>query len=103
LVAAQRFLSSKVADELVIGTVVGVDEHPGARAPSLLLTLDLGTYGTHEVVLPTGAYEAHDLQGAQIACRREVDGATVLGAHSHGTGFVPLRPWGDVEPGTLLS
>jgi tRNA-binding EMAP/Myf-like protein len=102
-VAAQRFLSSKVADELVIGTVVGVDEHPGARAPSLLLTLDLGTYGTHEVVLPTGAYEAHDLQGAQIACRREVDGATVLGAHSHGTGFVPLRPWGDVEPGTLLS
>jgi hypothetical protein len=69
----------------------------------LLLTLDLGTYGTHEVVLPTGAYEAHDLQGAQIACRREVDGATVLGAHSHGTGFVPLRPWGDVEPGTLLS
>jgi hypothetical protein len=103
LVAAQRFLSSKVADELVIGTVVGVDEHPGARAPSLLLTLDLGTYGTHEVVLPTGAYEAHDLQGAQIACRREDDGATVLGAHSHGTGFVPLRPWGDVEPGTLLS
>jgi hypothetical protein len=102
-VAAQRFLSSKVADELVIGTVVGVDEHPGARAPSLLLTLDLGTYGTHEVVLPTGAYEAHDLQGAQIACRREDDGATVLGAHSHGTGFVPLRPWGDVEPGTLLS
>jgi hypothetical protein len=103
LVAAQRFLSSRVADELVIGTVVGVDEHPGARAPSLLLTLDLGTYGTHEVVLPTGAYEAHDLQGAQIACRREDDGATVLGAHSHGTGFVPLRPWGDVEPGTLLS
>ena len=92
-----------MADEIVIGTVVRVDEHPGARAPSLLLTLDLGTYGTHEVVLPTGAYDAGDLQGAQIACRREVDGATVLGAHSHGRGFVPLRPWEDVEPGTLLN
>ena len=92
-----------MADELVIGTVVRVDEHPGARAPSLLLTLDLGRYGTHEVVLPTGAYEASDLQGAQIACRREADGATVVGAHSHGSGFVPLRPWEDVEPGTLLN
>ncbi len=92
-----------MADELVIGTVVRVDEHPGARAPSLLLTLDLGPYGMHEVALPTGAYEPHDLQGAQIACRREDDGATVVGAHSHGRGFVPLRPWDEVEPGTLLS
>jgi hypothetical protein len=92
-----------VADELVVGTVVRVDEHPGARAPSFLLTLDLGTYGTHEVVLPTGAFEPGELAGAQIACRREDDGATVLGAHSHGRGFVPLRPWTDVEPGTLLA
>ena len=99
---APHCLSSTVPDELVIGTVVAVDEHPGARAPSLLLTLDLGTYGRYEVVLPTGAYEARDLQGSQIVCRREDDGATVVGAHSHGRGFVPLRPWGEVEPGTLL-
>ncbi len=92
-----------MADELVVGTVLGVDQHPGARAPSLLLTVDLGTYGTHDVVLPTGAYEAQDLQGAQIVCRREDDGVTVVGAHSHGKSFVPLRPWDDVEPGTLLS
>jgi hypothetical protein len=92
-----------VADELVVGTVVRVDEHPGARAPSYLLTLDLGTYGTHEVALPTGAFTPAELEGAQLACRREEDGATVLGAHSHGKGFVPLRPWQDVEPGTLLS
>jgi hypothetical protein len=92
-----------VADELVVGTVVRVDEHPGARAPSFLLTLDLGIYGTHQVVLPTGAFEPSELTGAQIACRREDDGATVLGAHSHGRGFVPLRPWTDVEPGTLLA
>ena len=92
-----------MADELVIGTVIRVDEHPGARAPSLLLTVDLGTYGTHEVVLPTGAYEAADLQRAQVACRREGEGVSVVGAHSHGKGFVPLPPWDDVEPGTLLS
>jgi hypothetical protein len=92
-----------VADELVIGTIVAVDEHPGARAPSLLLKVDLGTYGIHEVVFPAGTIEVADLNGAQIACRRVDDGATILGAHSHGTGFVPIRPWDDVEPGTLLS
>ena len=54
---ARRSRSSRVADELVIGTVVGVDEHPGARAPSLLLTLDLGTYGTHDVVLQKDGYD----------------------------------------------
>jgi hypothetical protein len=69
----------------------------------LLLTIDLGIYGTHEVALPTGAFAPQDLEGAQIACRREDDGATVVGAHSHGKGFVPLRPWGDVEPGTILA
>jgi hypothetical protein len=91
-----------VADELVIGTVVRVDVHTGARAPSLLLTLDLGTYGTHEVVLPTRAFESAELLGGQVACRRQEDGATVMGAHSHGVGFIPLRPWSLVEPGTLL-
>jgi hypothetical protein len=92
-----------VADELVIGTIVGVDEHPGARAPSLLLRVDLGTYGTHEVVFPAGTIDPAALKGAQIACRRVDEGATILGAHSHATGFVPIRPWDDVEPGTLLS
>jgi hypothetical protein len=92
-----------VADELVIGTVVRVEQHPGARAPSLLLTVDLGTYGTHEAVLPTGAYEAQELERAQILCRRESDGATVVGAHSHGRGLVLIQPADEVEPGTLVS
>lgn len=91
-----------MADELVVGTIVGVDEHPGARAPSLLLTVDLGTYGTHEVVLPTGG-DRDELRGTQIVCRREADGVVVLGAHSHSKGFVPLRPLDEVEPGTLVS
>jgi hypothetical protein len=92
-----------VADELVVGTIVGVDEHPGARAPSLLLTVDLGPHGVHEAVLSTGLYEAGELKGTQIVCRRETNGAIVVGAHSHGTGLVLVRPERPVEPGTLLS
>jgi streptomycin 6-kinase len=91
-----------VPDELVVGTIVDADEHPGARAPSLLLKVDLGQHGTVEVVLPVGA-ERDELRGTQIICRREADGATVVGAHSHGKGFVPLRPIDEVEPGTLVS
>jgi hypothetical protein len=91
-----------VSDELVFGTVVGVDEHPGARAPSLLLTVDLGPHGVAEAVLPTGAYESQELAG-QIVCRREPDGAIVVGAHSHGRGLVLLGPDREVEAGTLVS
>jgi hypothetical protein len=91
-----------VSDELVVGTVVGVAEHPGARAPSLLLTVDLGTHGTHETVLSTGSYEANELQGKQIVCRRTPDGIVVVGAHSHGAGLVLLSPGSEVEPGTLV-
>ena len=90
-------------DELLVATVLRVDEHPGARAPSLLLTLDLGQRGTHEVVLSTGGYEPAELVGTQIACRIEADGAVVAAAHSHGKGFVLLRPDREVEPGTLVS
>ena len=92
-----------MADELLVGTIVAVDEHPGARAPSLLLTLDLGPYGAEEAVLPTGSSGAAELVGTQILCRREVDGAVVVGAHSHGGGLVVLRPEREVEPGTLVS
>jgi tRNA-binding EMAP/Myf-like protein len=92
-----------VADELLVGTIVAVDEHPGARAPSLLLTVDLGPHGTQEAVLSTGAYEPDELKGAQIVCRREADGTIVVGAHSHGKGLVLLRPDQEVEPGTLVS
>ncbi|MBA3734100.1 MAG: hypothetical protein H0W90_02705 [Actinobacteria bacterium] len=92
-----------MADELVIGTIVGVEEHLGARAPSLLLTVDLGTYGTHETVLSTGGYEAQELKGTQILCRRDDDGAAVVVAHSHGKGLVLLRPDQATEPGTVVS
>ena len=86
-----------------MGTVVAAEHQPGARAPALLLTLDLGTYGTEQAVMPAGSYDADDLVGTQVVCRREDDGAIVLGAHSHRKGAVPLRPDTDVEPGTLVS
>jgi hypothetical protein len=91
-----------VADELVVGTVVAAEQQPGARAPALLLTLDLGTYGTEQAVMPGRSYDADDLVGTQLVCRREDDGTIVLAAHSHGKGDVPVRPDADVEPGTLV-
>jgi hypothetical protein len=92
-----------VADELVVGTVTAAEQQPGARAPALRLTLDLGTYGTEEAVMPAGAYDAEALVGTQVLCRRADDGAVVVAARSHGKGDVPLRPDVDVEPGTLVS
>ena len=92
-----------MADELVVGTVVSAEPQPGARAPALLLSVDLGSYGTEQTVVPSGTYEADDFRGTQVVCRRAADGAIVVTAHSHGKGAVPLRPDTDVEPGTLVS
>ena len=75
----------------------------GARAPSLLLRVDLGPRGTHEVDLASGAYEAQDLAGSQLVCRLDDGGAVVVGAQSHGAGLVLLRPDREVEPGTMVA
>jgi hypothetical protein len=91
-----------LADELVVATIVGAEPQPGARAPALLLTLDLGTYGSEQAVMQAGSYEEEQLVGTQILCRRADDGAVVVAARSHGKGDVPLRPDADVEPGTLV-
>jgi hypothetical protein len=89
-----------VADELVVGTVVAAEQQPGARAPALLLTLDLGTYGREEAVI--SGFEPEGLVGSQLLCRRRDDAVTVVSAHSHGKGDVVLRPDDEVEPGTLV-
>jgi tRNA-binding EMAP/Myf-like protein len=89
-----------VADELVVGTVVAAEQQPGARAPAVLLTLDLGTYGQEEAVI--AGFEPEALVGTQLVCRRETEGVVVLAARSHGKGDVPLRPDDEVEPGTLV-
>jgi hypothetical protein len=91
-----------VADELVVATIEAAEQQPGARAPALLLTLDLGTYGSEQAVVPAGGYDAEELVGTQIVCRRENDGAVVVAARSHAKGDVLLRPDVEVEPGTLV-
>jgi hypothetical protein len=88
-----------VADELVVATVVAAEQQPGARAPALLLTLDLGPYGQEQAVIPGHEVSA----GTQVVCRRGTDGIVVLAARSHARGDVPLRPGAEVEPGTLVS
>jgi len=92
-----------VADELVVATVVSAEQQPGARAPALRLTMDLGTYGTAETVMPAGTYDAEELVGTQMLCRREAEGAVIVAARSHASGDVPLRPATEVEPGTLVA
>jgi len=89
-----------VADELVVATVLAAEQQPGARAPALRLTLDLGTYGKEEAVIP--GFEPDALVGTQVVCRRTDDGAVVVTAHSHAKGDVVLRPDDEVEPGTLV-
>jgi tRNA-binding EMAP/Myf-like protein len=90
-----------VADELVVATVTAAEPQPGARAPALLLTLDLGTYGQEEAVV--GGHDADAVVGTQLVCRRESNGVVVVAARSHAKGDVALRPDRDVEPGTLVS
>jgi hypothetical protein len=89
-------------NELLIGRIVEIAETAGARAPSFLLTVDLGEHGREQLVLSTGDYAPAELEGAQIVCRREAGELRVVAAQSHGKGLVLLRPDRDVEDGTLV-
>jgi hypothetical protein len=86
-----------------VGRIVGVAEHAGARAPSFLVTIDLGSQGRHECSVPRGEYAAADLEGKQVVCAHVGDEVLVLAAHSHAGGLVFLRPDRDVEEGTIVA
>jgi hypothetical protein len=88
---------------ITVGRVVDVSEHAGARAPSYLLTIDLGPQGRHECSVPRGDYEPPELEGAQVVCAREGDEYVILAAHSHAHGVVLLRPDREVEPGSVVA
>jgi tRNA-binding EMAP/Myf-like protein len=88
---------------MLIGRVVAADDHPGARAPSYLLRVDIGTRGEVEASVERGSYERDELVGTQVVVALDGDDATVVGAHSHAAGRVLLRPERDVEPGTVVS
>ncbi len=90
-----------MADELVVATVTAAEPQPGARAPALLATLDLGIYGTEQTVIQGD--DADAVVGTQLVCRRATDGVVVVAARSHAQGDIPVRPATDVQPGTLVS
>jgi tRNA-binding EMAP/Myf-like protein len=87
---------------LVVGRVVDVVQHPGARAPSVILTVDLGPGGRREGTLALPEDVAQQLVGTQVVCVPD-DELLVLGAHSHAHGFVLVRPDRQVEDGTIVS
>ena len=86
-----------------VGRIVAVGEHPGARAPAFLVTVDLGPQGRHECSVPQGTYEASDLEGTQVVCARDGEDVVVLAARSHAGGLVLLRPDREVEDGTIVA
>jgi tRNA-binding protein len=89
--------------DLTIGRVIAADEHPGARAPSLLLTVDLGGRGRRQGTVAVSGARPDDLVGRQVVCALGADQVLVLGVHSHLHGFVLLAPEREVEDGSVVA
>ena len=88
---------------LMVGRVVAVTEHAGARAPSFLLTIDLGRQGRRECSIPKSGYQPAELEGTQVVCVPRGDELLVLAAHSHASGIVLVRPDREVEDGSIVA
>jgi tRNA-binding EMAP/Myf-like protein len=88
--------------ELTVGRVVAAEEHAGARAPSLRLTVDLGARGARDASVATSAHP-EELVGRQVVCAVDGEELLVLGARSHAHGLVLLRPDRDVEDGSVVA
>ena len=89
--------------ELLVGRVVAVREHAGARAPSYVLTVDLGPRGEREATIERGDHRPDDLAGTQVVCALSGDAVLVLEARSHAAGGVLLQPERKVENGTPVA
>jgi tRNA-binding EMAP/Myf-like protein len=87
----------------VVGRIVAAVDHPGARAPSYLLQVDLGPRGEVEASVERGSYERGELEGAQVVVAIQEGAALVLAARSHASGLVLLQPDREVENGTVVS
>jgi tRNA-binding EMAP/Myf-like protein len=87
--------------DLIVGRVLSVADHPGARAPSYLVRVDLGGRGEREAQMEPGDYAKDELVGTLVVLSLD-DEAIVLAARSHG-GPRLVRPDADVEPGTLVA
>ena len=89
--------------DLVVGTVVAVDDHPGSRAPSYLLRIDLGPRGQHDASIDRAFQEREELLGRQVVVSLGEGDAVVVAARSHAAGMVLLRPDREVEDGTVVA
>ena len=88
--------------DIVVGRVLDVGDHPGARAPSYLLRLDLGPRGEYQAQMEPGGYVRDDLVGSLVVVSID-DEAIVVCARSHAHGPILVRPESEVEPGTLVA
>jgi tRNA-binding protein len=86
---------------LRVGRVVDAREHPGARGPSYVLTVDLGAERREATVAFPGL-SSGELVGRQIVCVTAEDELLVLAAQSHARGPVLLKPDEDVEDGSAV-
>jgi hypothetical protein len=89
--------------ELIVGRIVSASDHPGSRAPSYLLRVDLGGRGERAAQMEPGGYAKDGLEGMLVVVSIDGDEAIFLAARSHAHGSVLLRPDADVEPGTLVA
>ncbi|MFL5929342.1 MAG: hypothetical protein ACJ77E_20610 [Gaiellaceae bacterium] len=87
--------------ELIVGRVESVGDHPGSRAPSYLLQVDLGGRGRRAAQMEPGDYTKDELVGSLVIVSLE-DEPIVLAARSH-AGPRLVRPDDTVEPGTLVA
>lgn len=88
--------------DLIVGRVLEANDHPGSRAPSFLVRVDLGGRGEREAQMEPGDYGKDELAGTLVVVSVEGDEAILLAARSHG-GPRLVRPDADVEPGTLVA
>jgi tRNA-binding EMAP/Myf-like protein len=89
--------------DLVVGRVVAVEDHPGARGHSTLLKLELGPRGEAQAPLSVRNEEAQLLVGTQVVCALGQGDVIVLAVHSHASGSVVVRPAADVEDGSPVA
>jgi hypothetical protein len=88
--------------ELIVGRVLEVLDHPGARAPSFLQRVDLGARGERDAQMEPGSYKRDELVG-ELVVLSLADEAIVVAARSHARGPVLIRPDQEVEPGTIVA
>src|SRR4051812_49802205 len=69
--------------ELIVGRVLSVDDHPGARAPSYLLRVDLGGRGERDAQMEPGEYDKDTIVGSLVVVSLSGDEAIVLPAPPH--------------------